>query len=217
GRPLTGGAPDPARGGRAGGRPDGAGPGVAAVARRAADHHPRGPEPPGPPDVRGRGASGPAAGAGADRPPGRPEAGTGAVAAPHPRRGEGAGAGRSPRPGRGRAQGRAVAFPAVPIAVRAIRGATTVDSDDREEVLARTSELVKAMLERNGVDHDDLISAILTATSDIRSAFPAEGARAAGLVDVPLIGAQELDVEGSLPRCIRVMIHVNTDRPRSAI
>lgn len=105
----------------------------------------------------------------------------------------------------------------MPIAVRAIRGATTVDSDDREEVLARTSELVKAMLERNGVDHDDLISAILTATSDIRSAFPAEGARAAGLVDVPLIGAQELDVEGSLPRCIRVMIHVNTDRPRSAI
>lgn len=105
----------------------------------------------------------------------------------------------------------------MPIAFRAIRGATTVDADDREQVLARTGALVQEMLRRNGLTSDDLISGIFTATPDIRSAFPALGARLLGLDDVPLLGAQEQDVEGGLPRCIRVLLHVQTELPRAAI
>ncbi len=105
----------------------------------------------------------------------------------------------------------------MPIAFRAIRGATTVDADDREQVLARTGALVQEMLHRNGLTADDLVSGIFTATPDIRSAFPALGARLLGLDDVPLLGAQEQDVEGALPRCIRVLLHVQTELPRAAI
>lgn len=94
--------------------------------------------------------------------------------------------------------------------VRAIRGATTVDHDTREEVIARTRELVAAVVERNGLTSDDLISILFTATDDIRSAFPAEAARAAGFTHVPLMCARELDVVDGIERCIRVMVHVTT-------
>ena len=97
--------------------------------------------------------------------------------------------------------------------MRAIRGATTVEEDRRELVEARTQELVRTLLERNGLEEDDLISIVFTATDDVRSAFPAEAARTAGITQVPLLCARELDVEGGIARCIRVLVHAYTDRP----
>ena len=102
-------------------------------------------------------------------------------------------------------------------AVRALRGATTVDHDTREHVQQRVVELLTAMFDRNGVDHDDLISIFFTATPDVVSAFPAAVARTAGLGDVPLICAQEIPVPGSTPRCIRVMAHLVTERGRDEL
>lgn len=101
--------------------------------------------------------------------------------------------------------------------VLALRGATTVDADTREQVHARVKELLAAMFERNGLTVDDVISALFTATDDIRSCFPAEAARAFGMGAVPLLCARELDVEGGTPRCIRVMLHIETDRTRDQL
>jgi chorismate mutase len=94
--------------------------------------------------------------------------------------------------------------------IRAVRGATTVDADTRAEVIARTQELVRAIVERNDIAPDDMVSILFTATDDIHSAFPAEAAREAGLTLVPLMCARELEVEGGVERCIRVMLHVYT-------
>ncbi len=105
----------------------------------------------------------------------------------------------------------------MPATVRALRGATRVDADTREQVTERVSELVTTLLERNQLPADDLISALFTATGDIHSMFPAEAARGAGLGDVPLLCAQELDIEGKPDRCIRVLLHVNTDRARAEL
>jgi chorismate mutase len=102
-------------------------------------------------------------------------------------------------------------------AVRALRGATTVDADTEEQVHQRVKALVVEMLERNGVDKDDIISILFTATDDIRSIFPATAARAAGLGDVPLLCARELDVRGGTPLCIRVLMHLSTDRSREQL
>ena len=101
--------------------------------------------------------------------------------------------------------------------VRAIRGATTVDEDRAEQVHERTQALVSEMLSRNEVAIDDLVSVMFTATADISSAFPATAARALGLDEVPLFGGQELTVLGSLPRCIRVLMHCYSERERAAI
>jgi chorismate mutase len=102
-------------------------------------------------------------------------------------------------------------------AVRALRGATTVDVDDKDHLFERVIALLEALFERNDIRHDDLISVLFTATDDIHSAFPAVAARKFGLGDVPLICARELDVEGGTPRCIRVMIHLASDKPRDEL
>jgi chorismate mutase len=102
-------------------------------------------------------------------------------------------------------------------AVRALRGATTIDHDERDHVFERVNALLDALLERNDVHHDDLISVLFTATDDIHSVFPAEAARKSGLGDVPLICAREIDVDGATPRCIRVMIHLSTERARNEL
>jgi chorismate mutase len=96
--------------------------------------------------------------------------------------------------------------------VRALRGATTVDADVREQVIERTQELLRELLERNGLVEDDLISIVFTATDDVHSAFPAEAARAAGMTHIPLLCARELEIDGGIERCIRVLVHVQTDR-----
>jgi chorismate mutase len=105
----------------------------------------------------------------------------------------------------------------VTAAVRALRGATTVDVDTEEQVHQRVKALVVEMLERNGIEKDDIISILFTATDDIRSVFPAAAARATGLGDVPLLCARELDVKGATPRCIRVLMHLTTDRARDEL
>jgi chorismate mutase len=102
-------------------------------------------------------------------------------------------------------------------AVRALRGATTVDVDEKDHLFERVIALLDALFERNDIRHDDLISVLFTATDDIHSAFPAGAARKFGLGDVPLICARELDVEGGTPRCIRVMIHLASDKPRDEL
>jgi chorismate mutase len=102
-------------------------------------------------------------------------------------------------------------------AVRALRGATTVDADTEEQVHQRVKALVVEMLERNSVEKDHIISMFFTATDDIRSVFPATAARAMGLGDVPLLCARELGVRGGTPLCIRVMMHFTTDTQRSEL
>jgi chorismate mutase len=103
------------------------------------------------------------------------------------------------------------------VAVRAIRGATQVERDDRELLLAATAELVSEVLERNALVSDDLISVIFTATPDLVSDYPAYAARRLGLVDVPLLCATEIAVPGSLPRTVRLLAHVESTRPRSEL
>ncbi|HEY2300696.1 MAG TPA: chorismate mutase [Acidimicrobiales bacterium] len=105
----------------------------------------------------------------------------------------------------------------MPVAVRALRGATTVAQDTVEAINGRVQTLVAAMLERNGVDKDDLISIVFTATDDIHAMFPAAAARALGLGDVPLLCARELDIEGGTQLCIRVLMHLTTTRARSEL
>ena len=100
------------------------------------------------------------------------------------------------------------------MAVRAVRGATQVDADDRDLVLAAVGELVAAVLERNAIVPDDLISVIFTATPDLTSEFPAYAARRLGITDVPLLCATEIDVPGAMPRVLRLLAHFETDRPR---
>ncbi|MHB1502985.1 MAG: chorismate mutase [Acidimicrobiales bacterium] len=101
--------------------------------------------------------------------------------------------------------------------IRAVRGATTVDADTPEQVTLRVQELLDAMIRRNDLCNDDMVSIVFTATSDVVSMFPAAAARTMGLGDVPLMCARELDVIGSTPRCIRVMMHVSTGRTRDQI
>jgi chorismate mutase len=105
----------------------------------------------------------------------------------------------------------------VPAAVRALRGATTVDKDTTEQINERVQKLVAAMLDRNGIDKDDLISIVITATGDIHSMFPATAARTLGLGDVPLLCARELDIDGGTPYCIRVLMHMTTTRARTEL
>ena len=99
--------------------------------------------------------------------------------------------------------------------VRALRGATTVDRDEAEHITERVVELLQAMLERNDVHHDDLISILFTATPDIHAMYPPTAARTIGLGDVPLIGAMEIDVPTGTKHCIRIMAHLETERSRA--
>ncbi len=103
------------------------------------------------------------------------------------------------------------------MAVRAVRGATQLEVDVREHMLDRVAEMVDDVMTANGLTVDDFISVIFTATPDLVSEFPAYAARRLGFVDVPLVCAQELDVEGSMPRVVRMMAHVETGLPRADI
>ncbi len=101
--------------------------------------------------------------------------------------------------------------------IRALRGATTCDIDESEHITERVVALLERVLERNDVDKDDLVSILFTATDDLHSMFPAAAARTMGLGDVPLICARELDIEGGTARCIRVLLHLSTTKPRSEL
>lgn len=101
--------------------------------------------------------------------------------------------------------------------VRAIRGAITVAADNPESIRDATQELLDEMLQLNSLARDDVISCFFTMTSDLRSEFPAHGARLLGWTSIPMICAQEADIEGALPRCIRVMLHVYTWRMQETL
>lgn len=98
------------------------------------------------------------------------------------------------------------------LAVRALRGATTVDADTAEAITERVQQLIGEILDRNKVGVADLISIIFTATDDLTATFPATPARLMGLGSVPLLSARELSVPNATPRCVRVLMHFNTDR-----
>ncbi|MBX3012410.1 MAG: chorismate mutase [Caldilineaceae bacterium] len=100
---------------------------------------------------------------------------------------------------------------------RGVRGATTVETDDRELVLKATRELLALMIRLNGIRSDDVASAIFTTTPDVVSVFPATAARQLGWLDVPLMCAHEMSVPGSLGLCIRILLHWNTTKEQQAI
>ncbi len=95
---------------------------------------------------------------------------------------------------------------------RGIRGATTVENDDRAAVIEATIELLRAMIETNAIDKDEVASAFFTTTPDITAEFPALAARQIGWTNVAMLCGHEMAVPGSLPRCLRILLHVNTDK-----
>ncbi|MCA1839356.1 MAG: chorismate mutase [Actinomycetota bacterium] len=101
--------------------------------------------------------------------------------------------------------------------VRAVRGAVTLDEDTKDEVVKATAELLREVMERNGLMKQDLVSLVFTATPDITSEFPAAAARGMGISDIPLLCAQEIDVAGAIPRCIRVLVHAYTTRDYTSL
>ncbi len=101
--------------------------------------------------------------------------------------------------------------------VRAIRGAIQVEDDTRDAVLEGSAELVRAVLERNVLSPDDIISILFTATPDLTSEFPAYAARLLGLTDVPLMCATEIAVPGAMPRVLRLLAHVETELARADV
>jgi chorismate mutase len=103
------------------------------------------------------------------------------------------------------------------MACRGVRGATTVENNDREEILAATRQLLALLIRRNQIAAIDIASAIFTTTPDIDAEFPALAARQLGWLDVPLLCSHEMTVPGSLPRCVRVLIHWNTDKRQDEI
>jgi len=104
------------------------------------------------------------------------------------------------------------------MAVRGVRGATSVPADTREGVLEATRELLQEVLRTNQiVDFDDIVSILFTTTPDLTSTFPAEAARELGMNQVPLLCASEIAVSGRLPRCVRLLMHLNTEKPAKAI
>jgi len=103
------------------------------------------------------------------------------------------------------------------VPVRAVRGATSVAHDDRDEVLTATRELLVRLLEANGLAPGDALSVLFTATRDLSSVAPALAARQIGFDDVALICLQEMHVDGGMPRVVRILAHVETDKPRESI
>jgi chorismate mutase len=103
------------------------------------------------------------------------------------------------------------------VRLHGIRGATTVDRNDSDEILAATDELLRAVIDANGLQPDDIVSALFTVTRDLDAAFPARAAEEFGWNIVALLHATEIPVPGSLPKCIRLLVHAYTSRSRAEI
>jgi chorismate mutase len=101
--------------------------------------------------------------------------------------------------------------------MRGIRGAITVDADEPAVIVAATKRLLREIVNRNGVELDDIASVLFSLTPDLHAVFPALGARELGWTHVPMLHFTEIDVPGALGRCIRVLVHVNTERGLHAI
>ena len=100
---------------------------------------------------------------------------------------------------------------------RGVRGATTVETNQREQILTETRRLLALMIRLNDIQPKDVASAIFSLTADLDTEFPAMAARQLGWLDVPLICTHEVNVPGSLPRCIRILLHWNTDKTQAQI
>ncbi|HVB20749.1 MAG TPA: chorismate mutase [Ktedonobacteraceae bacterium] len=100
---------------------------------------------------------------------------------------------------------------------RGIRGATTVEQNNREEILAATTELLQLLIRTNELRAEDVASAIFTVTADLNAEFPALAARQLGWTEVALMCTQEIPVPNSLGKCIRILLHVNTTRSATEI
>ena len=100
---------------------------------------------------------------------------------------------------------------------RGVRGATTVETNTAETIREATAELLQALVEENDIEHDRVASILFTTTMDLNAAFPAVAARALGWTDIALLNAHEMAVPGALPRCIRILLHVNTERTAKEI
>ena len=103
------------------------------------------------------------------------------------------------------------------MAVRGIRGATTVEENSAEAIIDATEELLRVLVDLNEIDPAEIASALFTTTPDLNAEFPAYAARRLGWLEVPLMCGHEMNVPDRLPMCIRVMLHYNTDKPQSAV
>jgi chorismate mutase len=103
------------------------------------------------------------------------------------------------------------------IMVRGLRGATTLEADTVKQVTERSQELMRQIMVRNDLCEDDIVSVLFTATADVNSAFPATAIREIGFGAVPLLCAAEIAVPGSMPLCIRVLLHVHTTKTKEEI
>jgi chorismate mutase len=101
--------------------------------------------------------------------------------------------------------------------LQGIRGATTVESNEAQQILEATDELLRKLHEANGLTADDIVSALFTMTSDLNAAFPARAAEVYGWNIVAILHSTEIPVPGSLPRCIRLLVHAYTNRTREEI
>jgi chorismate mutase len=101
--------------------------------------------------------------------------------------------------------------------IQGIRGATTVEANDATEILTATDELLRTVIAANDLEPDDIVSAFFTVTRDLDAAFPARAAEVYGWNIVALLHATEIPVPGSLPRCIRLLVHAYTARSRAEI
>jgi chorismate mutase len=101
--------------------------------------------------------------------------------------------------------------------LQGIRGATSVDANDAQQILEATDELLRRLIEANDLQPDDIVSAFFTVTEDLDAAFPARAAEVYGWNIVAILHAREIPVPGSLPRCIRLLVHAYTVRSRDEI
>jgi len=101
--------------------------------------------------------------------------------------------------------------------VRAVRGATTVSGNEAANIIEGTARLLLQMAEENGIGENDIISVIFTVTGDLDAAFPAEAARRIGWMNTPLMCMTEIPVPGSLQKCVRVLMHINTEKEKAGI
>lgn len=99
--------------------------------------------------------------------------------------------------------------------VRGIRGATTVENNDKREILDASAQMLEKIISENEINVDDIVSIIFTITPDLTKAFPAAAAREMGIVNVPLLDMSEPEIDGALKMCIRILMHVNTDKNNS--
>lgn len=101
--------------------------------------------------------------------------------------------------------------------LRGVRGATTVAHNDKQEILAKTAEMLNRLVKENQIATEDIGAVIFSSTPDINSAFPAAAARTIGWTEVPLFGTQEIDNPDGVALCVRVLILLNTDKTQSEI